>query len=73
MTFRIFGGMTWPAPCERISEIEWRLRNYEPDASLSMEDRLVAASVIAAYRDLIYKPIARRNSIMRELRKGPNI
>jgi hypothetical protein len=73
VTFRIFSGMTWPVPCGRTSDIERALRHANADAIFSMEDRLVAASIIAAYQDLIYKPIHRRNAIIKELRKGPNV
>ena len=71
--FRNFNGMCWPVPGERLKKLEDALR-YEPKtASLDMKDRLLAASVIAAYRDLIWSTNAKRNEISRELRKGPGI
>jgi len=71
--FRNFDGMCWPVPCERLNEAEWCLRYQDKVRPLSMEDRLLAASVIAAYRDLVWSTNARRNAISRELRKGPGI
>lgn len=69
--FRSWNGMCWPAPKERLREIERSLRYGDKDAVFSMEDRLIAAAVINGYYDLIFKPVRRRNSIINELRKGP--
>jgi hypothetical protein len=38
-----------------------------------MEERLVAAAVLSAYADLVWKPRDRRDAIIRELRKGPGV
>lgn len=71
--FRNFNGMCWPVPCNRLEELEDALR-YEPKTAwLNMKDRLLAASVIAAYRDLVWSTNAKRNEVSRELRKGPGI
>lgn len=71
--FRNFAGMCWPVSGKRLDELEHALR-YEPKTAwFDMKDRLLAASVIAAYRDLIWSTDARRNEISRELRKGPGI
>lgn len=71
--FRNFKGMCWPVTCKRLDELEHALR-YEPKtACLDMKDRLLAAFVIAAYRNLVWSTNARRNEVSRELRKGPGI
>jgi hypothetical protein len=76
MSYRNFNGMCWPAPSEKLTDLAWRLCNTpKTDGGkrlMSVEDCLLAASVIDAYGDLIYKPIARRNAIIRELSKGPS-
>ena len=57
-------GTLWPQPGERISEIGWKLRYGEPTRS----ELLVAASVLDAYRALIYAPVRRRMLLVRDLR-----
>lgn len=69
--FRNFNGMCWPVPCERLDALQYRLRYDHEITHFSMEDRLLSASVIAAYKDLIQKPNIRRNAICKELIKGP--
>lgn len=69
--FRHFNGMRWPAPCDRLGDLEWRLRHF-PD-SITGSDRMVAASVIQAYQYLIGLPVRDRDAVIRELRKGPGI
>lgn len=69
--FRNFDGMCWPVPCSRLDDVEHRLRYDHEITHFSMKDRLLAASVIAAYKDLIQKPNIRRNAICKELLKGP--
>ena len=66
--FRNFDGMCWPVPCERLDALEHCLRYDHEITHFSMEDRLLAASVIAAYKDLIQKTNIRRNAICKELR-----
>lgn len=65
--YRHFNNMSWPVPGERLSEIHQSLVYGEP----TKEELLVCASVLSAYRHLIELPIAKRNVIIRELRKGP--
>ena len=60
-------GGTWPTPMDHPdSSLEWRLR-YAPDNQLP-NDRLLAASVVSAYRQLIMLPQKERNAVIRELR-----
>lgn len=67
--YRHWNGMCWPAPGEALQDLQWCAR-YS-DAFLAK--RLVAASVIDAYVELISMSAKRRNEIVRELRKGPGI
>lgn len=62
----VCGEMTWPAPGERLSDLEWRLR-YAPN-SLAREDQLVLASVVAAYAQMIGDPARKRNAVVAEIR-----
>lgn len=63
-----FDGMCWPFPCVRVGDLEWKLR-YSPE-SLTRADQLVAASVIAAYAEIVFNPIRVRNAIVRQLRQA---
>lgn len=67
--YRSFDGMCWPAPSERLGEIEWRARYATPTRS----DLLMMASVLAAYQELIGMSAKKRDKIIKELRKGPGI
>ena len=58
--------MTWPVPCRKMDNLEWQLRYGLP----SMEDRLAAASLIAAYKQMIFDPQAKRRMIVSALRRG---
>lgn len=68
---RTFDGMCWPAPCEALSEVAWRL--IWQQGEVSRTDRLLAASVISAYRQMIRDPEPKRRKVIRELRQGPNL
>ncbi len=67
--YRSFDGMCWPAPSEKLGEIEWRARHSTP----SKNDLLVMASVCAAYQELIRLSARQRDKIIKELRKGPGV
>lgn len=67
-----FDGMCWPVPNQRVRDIGWRMR-YS-NSPLSQEDMLVAASVIAAYAELINCGRAKRESVVagiRDSQHGP--
>ena len=66
MKWARFDGMVWPAPCERLGDVEWLMRNGEP----TMQDRLLAASVIAAYGELVRCNRDKRNRVVSELRRA---
>lgn len=59
--------MCWPCPGERLAEINDRLR-FAPD-HLTTEDRLVAASVIGAYCELINGTNQQRGIVLSALRR----
>jgi hypothetical protein len=71
--FRIMAdGTVWPAPGERMGEVEWSLRyRYMGEPEKSLPEDMAAASIISAYRELIRLPQRERNARIRELRKGP--
>jgi len=61
-----FNGMSWPLPSDRMNDLEDALR-YRPRI-FSQRDRLLMASVLAAYRTLIWDTQSRRNAIAKELK-----
>ena len=67
--YRKINDMVWPVPCKRMDDVEWQLRHGMPTHS----ERLLAASIINAYCQIIKDTQKKRNIIIRELRKGPNI
>lgn len=69
--YRHFEGMTWPVPGQRLDELEWLLRFADQSAVPAMSDRLVIASYLSAYRELVALPVRVREARVRELRKGP--
>ena len=61
-----FDEMTWPRALEDDNDsVQWRLRYANPNR----EDIIYAASVMAAYSALIYKPARARNKIIAQLKK----
>lgn len=69
---RSFDEMSWALPGERLNELEWMLRYEEKNTIFDMNDRVVIASFLACYRELVALPERERNKRIRELRKGPN-
>ena len=49
--FANFGEMSWPMPSERLADVESKLRHCPGEASQC--DMMLAASVLAAYRELV--------------------
>lgn len=64
--YAVFDGMTWPLPGERMGEVEWQMRYGEPDK----QDRMLAASIIAAYRQMVGDTSEKRAAVVRALRKA---
>jgi hypothetical protein len=61
-TFLHFDGMAWPNPDDPL-EVEQALRYGEP----TTEQRMVAASMIAAYKQLVEDNSRRRARMVREI------
>lgn len=60
-----FDNMSWPVPGGRLDALEYLLRYGGPSHS----DLLWAASVIAAYRQMVMDPRTKREHVIRTLRK----
>lgn len=65
-SFVSFEGMTWELPGEYMSEVEYALRWGTP----TKQQLLYAASVIAAYRQMIADPEPKRRKVIRALRSA---
>jgi hypothetical protein len=65
--YAAFGGMAWPVPSERFSDIQWEMR-YASE-SLTREDMLLAASVLSAYADLLQCDQQKREFVVSEVKK----
>ena len=61
---KLYDDTVWPSP-RRVGELEWTLRNGEP----TKEDHLIAASVAAAYMQLIEVPTWRSMRILYEIQR----
>lgn len=64
-----FDGQTWPRIHGKIDELEWALRYGQPTDL----DRLVAASVVAAYTALVEKTQEDRRRIVAKLRQAEHL
>ena len=60
----IFGGMTWPVPGTRLETAELRLRY----GRATTQDIALAASVMAAYRQMVGDSEAKRRHVLRNVR-----
>ena len=62
---------TWPTPMdgdETRESVEWILRHGTPEQVVKF--RMLAASIISAYRHMISLPRTQRDQIIRDLRKA---
>lgn len=66
--FRVFDQMSWPAPCKEMSELAWNLKFSPQDADL-----VLASSIVYAYMEMVRATAKKRNSVVKELRLGPNV
>ena len=71
--YRKIKDMTWPAPCEKMAELEWWLRVSSDEDDITKKERVLAASIISAYMQMVSDTQKKRNFIVSELRQGPNI
>ena len=62
--YHYFDGMTWPVPGQPLDDVEATLR-YSSRANEAMG----AASIVAAYRELIECNRNKRNAVIKEIRK----
>lgn len=65
-------GTRWPNPLDEwASELEHRLKypEHHPEAK-PREDALVAASILAAYRELVRCPERKRETVVRGLKEA---
>lgn len=60
-----FDGMVWPIPSDRVARVEWALRHGTP----TRLDLMLAAEVIAAYRQMVNDPRSKREHVVRTLRE----
>lgn len=70
-----FGGMTWPLPGHDMDEqLEWRMRYAEKFRveHQAVADRYDAASIIAAYSELVQCTAKKRGHVIAELRNAQN-
>lgn len=64
-----FDGMSWPRPGDDTDpDLEWVMRYAQPSRS----DMLRAASIIAAYRELLTCTDRKRRYVIRQIRKAAN-
>jgi hypothetical protein len=64
-----FDGMAWPMPVDDPEHtLEWSLRYSTPTRT----ELLRAASIVAAYRELIECTEAKRRSVVRKIRRAVN-
>ena len=62
---------TWPTPMdgdETRESVEWILRHGTPEQVVKF--RMLAASIISAYRHMISLPQIHRNNVVRDLRRA---
>jgi ribosomal protein L37E len=65
--YAAFDGMTWPAAGEPTADLVYRLRYAK---GLTDSDRLVAASIVDAYLELVRCPREKREAVVRRLREA---
>ncbi len=62
-----FNGTVWPIPGSQLRDLEHALRYAQRGHIFNMQERLLAASVIAAYIELVWQTQKRRNKISANL------
>ena len=65
-----FDGMSWPLPGDDThQDLEWVMRYAQPSRS----DMLRAASIIAAYRELVTCTERKRRYVVRQIRSAVTV
>jgi hypothetical protein len=62
---KLTDGSIWPK--QHVPDLEWTLRYGRPEDVVAV--RMVAASVVSAYEEIVRAKTARRNQVVRELRE----
>jgi len=62
-----FNEMAWPRAGNYGGDVEWRLRHARDHVTPS--DMVMAASILAAYRELVHCPERKRRLVVRALRR----
>ncbi len=62
-----FDGMCWPRPSAALSDLNWKLRY---GGTLTNSERLIAASVLSAYTQMVHDPAKKRNKVISKIRKS---
>jgi hypothetical protein len=65
--YRHFDGMCWPVPSQAMHDVAYALIHAQTDVLRT--ERLLAASVLEAYAELIRLPAVLRNARVKELRQ----
>lgn len=65
--YLFFEGMTWPNP-QHAGDLEWKLRYAEKHVTRG--EQLTAASILAAYRELVDMPAKRRAKRIAGIRRA---
>jgi hypothetical protein len=63
-----FDGTVWPIPGNQLRDLEHTLRHMQRGYIFNMQERLLAASVINAYIELVWQTQKRRNEICQSIR-----
>lgn len=61
-----FDEMAWPLPCQKMDELNWRLRY----GTVTRSDMLQAAEIIHAYVAMVLATEKKRRSVVRRLREA---
>lgn len=66
-SFVHFDGTVWPIPGNKLRDLEHMLRYMQRGHIFNMQERLLAASAINAYIELVWQTQKRRNKICSNL------
>jgi len=64
--YTTFDSMCWPTPNEKTMEIGWNLRYANRE--LTKTERLIAASIFDAYRQMVTDTQKKRNQVCKVLK-----
>ena len=68
--YAVFDGMCWPLPSARIKDIEWKMRHDPKEVNAG--DLMLAASVLAAYGELVHCSSRKRATVIQGMRDKRN-